>query len=137
MLYKLRYQFDKDYKVNKLITFRQNLRYPELKICIDIILEHFVQGWQKYFDEQKIELNEDQSEIELFYLAYKAIKICLTYPEYEEIFQTKDLLKLAKTYAEHFNQDDRTIQDAYNINDKDLVIRDCRKKNKTLQQIDC
>lgn len=125
--YKLCYEFDKDYKVNKLITFRRNLRYPELKICIDIILEHFVLGWQKYFDEQNIELNEEQSEIELFYLAYKAIKICLTYPEYEEIFQIKDLLALAKTYAEHYNQDDLTIQNTYNTNNRELVVsaQDC------------
>ena len=101
--------------------------YPELKICIDIILEHFVLGWQKYFDEQNIELNEEQSEIELFYLAYKAIKICLTYPEYEEIFQIKDLLALAKTYAEHYNQDDLTIQNTYNTNNRELVVsaQDC------------
>ena len=82
--YKLFYEFDKDYKDNKLATFRKKLRYPELKVCLDVIIEHFVQAWQKYFDEQEIELEDDKAEIELFYFAYKAVKICLTYPEYED-----------------------------------------------------
>ena len=102
--YKLFYEFDKDYKDNKLATFRKKLRYPELKVCLDVIIEHFVQAWQKYFDEQEIELEDDKAEIELFYFAYKAVKICLTYPEYEDLFEVKDLLSLAKTYAEHYNK---------------------------------
>jgi predicted ATPase len=103
--YKLCYVFDKKYKENKLGSFRRNIRYPELKVCLDVIIEHFVQAWQKYLDEQEIELNDERSEIVLFYLAYKAVKICLTYPEYEDLFEVNDLLALAKTYAEHYKQE--------------------------------
>lgn len=99
--YRLCYKFDTKYKANKLQAFRQKLR-EELKPCIDIIIEHFVQAWQKYFDEQEIELDPAREEIELFYFAYKSVKICLTYPEYTELFELDDLLSKAKTYADHF-----------------------------------
>ncbi len=99
--YKLYYEFDKNYKTNKLKSFRNKLR-EELKPCIDVIIEHFVQAWQKYFYYCGIELEPEREEIELFYFAYKSIKICLTYPEYKELFGLDDLLSKAKTYEEHY-----------------------------------
>ena len=66
--YKLCYEFDKEYKNNKMATFRKKL-CEELKPCIDAIIEHFVQAWQKYFDEQEIKLDPDRKETELFYFA--------------------------------------------------------------------
>ena len=101
--YKLCYQFDKEYKNNKMETFRKKL-CEELKPCIDVIIEHFVQAWQKYFDEQKIELEPDRQEMELFYFAYKSVKICLTYPEYKDLFELEDLLGQAKTLEEHYGK---------------------------------
>ena len=126
--YKLCYAFDKKYKENKLDSFRRNIRYPELKVCVDVIIEHFVQAWQKYLDEQEIELNDDLSEIELFYLAYKAVKICLTYPKYEDLFEVNDLLALAKTYAEHYKQEGRfqTRKKEGNVKEEKIVgAQDC------------
>lgn len=97
--YRLCYEFNEDYKTIKLRSFRQKIQ-EELKPCLDIILEHFTQGWQRYFDENEIELDKGREEIELFYFAYKAVKICLTYPEYVALFQLDDLLSLAKSYRE-------------------------------------
>lgn len=124
--YRLCYEFDKEYKTNKLKLFRKKLR-EDLKLCIDIIIEHFVQVWQKYFDEQKIDL-ETGKEIELFFFAYKSVKICLTYPEYKYIFDLEDLLSLAKTIPEHYDKD---TYDYVHIPDKD------KKKQKYVGAKDC
>lgn len=102
--FRLCYEFDKEYKKNKLDAFRKKL-CEDLKPCIDAILKSFTDVWHKYFEEQKIELIAEEKEIELFYFAYKSVKICLTYPEYKDIFELEELLKIAKTYAEHFHQE--------------------------------
>lgn len=127
--HRLCYEFDKDYKSNKMKSFRRKLR-EELKPCIDVIISHFEQAWQKYFDEEGIELDPDRQEIELFYLAYKSVKICLTYPEYVELFELEDLLGIAKTYAEHFGSEGQyTINKTNGRGEEQKVVgaQDCVK----------
>ena len=126
--YKLCYEFNKDYKNQKMVSFRGKLP-EELKPCIDIVIEHFVQAWLKYFDEKDIELEQEREEIELFYFAYKSVKICLTYPDYRELFGLDELLALAKTYAEHYGDEGKryTIKktDGHGKEQKVVGAKDC------------
>lgn len=125
---RLCYEFNKGYKSQKMESFRRKLR-DELKPCIDIIIEHFVQAWQKYFDEEEIELDLEREEVELFYFAYKSVKICLTYPEYMELFGLDELLGLAKTYAEHYGEQGEGYvirkTDRYGREQKMVGAKDC------------
>lgn len=97
--YRLYYEFDKDYKKNKLASFRRKVHYPEIRRSLDVIISHFSQAWQKYFVEQGIDINDQKSDIELFYFAYKTLKICLTYPEYKDLFQVTDMIIYIQTTA--------------------------------------
>lgn len=116
--YKLCYRFNVDYKHQKLKEFRSNLRNPELKICLDLIIEHFVQAWDKYLNEVDVTIPNSRREIETFYLAYKALKICLTYPAFIEKFHLYELLSLAKPYSEHFK--DLSSSHYHNNRDKSI-----------------
>ena len=98
--FRLCYEFDKRYKKNKLESLRRKVRYLELQHCIDVIISHFSKAWKRYFEEQGIEINDQKSEAELFYLAYKSIKICLTYPEYKDLFQVWDIRSYILTNVE-------------------------------------
>lgn len=124
--YRLCYEFNENYKTIKLRAFRQKIQ-EELKPCLDIILEHFTQGWQRFFDENGIELEKGREEIELFYFAYKTVKICLTYPEYVVMFQLDDLLSLAKSYSELYATEGRldTSKKMGGLDRKIVAANDC------------
>ncbi len=53
-----------------------------------------------FFDRWGIKLNQNMSkrdEITLYYLAYKTLKICSTYPHYKEISDWDSLMKKCKS----------------------------------------
>lgn len=98
----LHYRYNKDYKTHKTESFRKNLKntFPVLTDNLDILLRHFELAWEKLI---KDELNSDlldyynpRHETIIFFLAYKSVKICLTYPSFREMFKLSTLLSLAE-----------------------------------------
>lgn len=71
------------------------------KIKYERSLDHFRQSWRRYFTKIGVDIDNlkkdnilDVGKVCLTYLAYKTYKICLTYPEYIELYN-KRALKMA------------------------------------------
>lgn len=117
--YKLCYKIDKGYIERKKLEINSNGEYAALMPVADSIIEGFKKIWKKYFEEEKIKLSADEKDVELFYFAYKSLKICLIYPEYKELFDLDGLLKLARPmdrvleertgYHEEHEEGDNTV----------------------------
>lgn len=94
----LNYRFNYNYKENKQNRlYERPLKY-ELKLIQDIIIAQLEELWESVLLEQaKIELNpaeNQKDETLLYYLAYKTLKICLTYPLFKDLSGIQTLLEL-------------------------------------------
>lgn len=96
----LLYRYNKNYRDDKLKKFRNKIRQKYLVNTVDLLVKHFEYVWHKIIlDEHSIDLQNASEEINqtaLFFLAYKSVKICLTYPSFMEKLKVSELEKLAK-----------------------------------------
>lgn len=98
----LHYMYNEDYKTHKTDSFRINLKktFPVLTDCIDLMIRHFEEAWAKLIEEEPnlnlVDGSNSRYNTIIFFLAYKSIKICLTYPSFREMFKLKTLLSLAE-----------------------------------------
>lgn len=92
------YRFDYNFKERKYAHLYENPIHPYLRQCQNSLISQLEDLWEKkLLDFFEIELDpaENQNEeIALFYLAYKTLKICSTYPNFKTISKFDELLDL-------------------------------------------
>lgn len=93
-----KYRFNPQYKELKQQKLLEKPIRNEIKDGQDLLIAQIEELWKKFlFDRWGIELNQNMSkrdEITLYYLAYKTLKICSTYPHYKEISDWDSLMKM-------------------------------------------
>ena len=93
-----KYRFNPQYKELKQQKLLEKPIRNEIKDGQDLLIAQIEELWKKFlFDRWGIKLNQNMSkrdEITLYYLAYKTLKICSTYPHYKEISDWDSLMKM-------------------------------------------
>ena len=95
------YELDKEYKTRTEKNYQQSLydQYPGLDVRH--IIRHFESLWEGYFqaeyDEDIKDEYRNRYEQALFYMAYKTVKICLTYQDYSKAFGLDSMLRHCNT----------------------------------------
>ena len=98
----LHYRYNEDYKTHKTESFRKNLKntFPVLTDSLDLLIRHFELAWEKLIEEELnsdlVDYSDSRYNTIVFFLAYKSVKICLTYPSFREMFKFNTLLSLAE-----------------------------------------
>lgn len=91
-------RFNPDYSDDKLDDLMEKPLKDEIKLCQTKLIVELERIWDSVLtNEYGITINAPHSERDanlIFYLAYKSLKICLTYPSYREISKLDDLLLL-------------------------------------------
>ena len=102
------YELDKGYKSRIEKEFQQLIlnRYEGLNI--QFVIRAFEIAWEQWFlkehDDKKVPDNYNVLfEMALFYMAYKSVKICMTYEDYRRTFDIDKMIKSSK------NLDDFTM----------------------------
>lgn len=128
----LRYVFNTSYKDMKMAQLSEEPICYELKYCFDVLCRHFEEAWNKRlkdnFDIDLEDSNNPRCEIELFYLAYKSIKIAMTYPGYTDLFDRDSLLSIAVP-EEMINPQRKTGKKVIGNNDLGKWIGQHNQKN--------
>lgn len=83
----LQYEFDKDYKSRTEKNYQQTILEQYEGLDVRHVIRSLESAWEQVFlsehdNEKVLEEYTDQYEMALFYMAYKTIKICLTYEDY-------------------------------------------------------
>ena len=97
----LHYEFDKDYKSKTEKTYQQSIIEQYDGLDIRHVIRSFETAWEQVFfeehdDETVADEYHDQYEMALFYMAYKSVKICMTYEDYRKAFGVNKLIKVCK-----------------------------------------
>lgn len=94
------FRFINDYYEKKSVSLSERPIRSEIKGVEDILIFNLEQIWEGLLQEKLQRLfnpgNSDRDKNSLYYLAYKTLKICATYPEYRESSHFDDLLALKK-----------------------------------------
>jgi hypothetical protein len=102
----------------KTLSYKINLNYKEEKLerfiksntqfnaeMLKSIIHQLESKWEKYVGDNLEELyvvNSDEYQLVLFYLAYKTLKICLTYNDYFEILDVNKLKQICDEGSDSF-----------------------------------
>lgn len=93
-----RYRFISDYWEKKSMSFMEKPVRSELKGVEDILIFNLEQIWEDLLEEElKRPFEPADSERDknaLYYLAYKTLKICATYPKYREASKMNSLFDM-------------------------------------------
>ncbi len=97
----LHYEFDKNYKSRTEKNYQQVIFDQYEGLDVRHVIRSLEAAWEQVFffehnDEPVTDIYTDQYEMALFYMAYKTIKICLTYEDYGKAFGVNKLIKAAK-----------------------------------------
>ena len=97
----LHYELDKDYKTRTEKTYQQSIMEQYDGLDIRHVIRSFETAWEQVFfeehdDESVADEYLDQYEMALFYMAYKSVKICMTYEDYGKAFGVSKLIKVSK-----------------------------------------
>lgn len=98
----LHYRYIENYKENKTESFRRDLKknYPVLTDSIDLLIRHFEWEWGNMIQEELgydfADYSDSRNDTIVFFLAYKSIKIWLTYPSFREKINLEALLSSAE-----------------------------------------
>lgn len=97
----LHYEIDKDYKSRTEKNYQQSIIEQYGGLDIRHIIRSFETAWEQVFleehdDESVADEYHDQYELALFYMAYKSVKICMTYEDYGKAFGVNKLIKVSK-----------------------------------------
>lgn len=109
----LQYEFDKDYKSRTEKNYQQTILEQYEGLDVRHVIRSLESAWEQVFlsehdDEKVLEEYTDQYEMALFYMAYKTIKICLTYEDYGKTFGVTKLIKASKeldSFTEYVRKD--------------------------------
>lgn len=95
----LTYKINFDYKAEKLERFIKSTSLLNADVLKSII-SLFEMKWERYVGEKLrilYTLHSDEYNLVLFYLAYKTLKICLTYNDYFELLDLTSLVDACKS----------------------------------------
>lgn len=97
----LQYELDKDYKSRTEKTYQQSITEQYGGLDIRHVIRSFETAWEQVFFEEHDDENiadeyHDLYEMALFYMAYKSVKICMTYEDYGKTFGVNKLIKVSK-----------------------------------------
>lgn len=95
----LSYKINFNYKTEKLERFIKSNSQFNAEMLKSVILQLELK-WETHIGdklEKLYKVNSDEYQLVLFYMAYKTLKICLTYNDY---FETLDVNKLKNKYNE-------------------------------------
>ncbi len=97
----LQYELDKDYKSRTEKTYQQSITEQYGGLDIRHMIRSFETAWEQVFfeehdDESVADEYHDLYEMALFYMAYKSVKICMTYEDYGKTFGVSKLIKVSK-----------------------------------------
>ena len=106
----LSYQINLKYKEEKLERFIRT--HPEFNSeMLKSIIHQLESKWENHISdelEQLYEIHSDEYNLALFYLAYKTLKICLTYNDYIETIDINSLKRACdggvKTFQKYLNK---------------------------------
>lgn len=102
----IHYELDKEYKLRVEKNYWQSVDEQYRGLDIRHIIRHFETLWGKYFQtefEGEIHENcQERYEQALFYMAYKTVKVCLTYEDYSKALGLENMVKHCDT-LERFN----------------------------------
>ena len=93
------FRLSKDYKERKMASLVSKPIKSEIKEVTDILIFRLENIWENVLQKELKRLFSsvsDRDKNALFYLAYKTLKISLTYPEYKELSHFEDLLAMKK-----------------------------------------
>ena len=100
----LSYKINFNYKVEKLERFiKANSQFNAE--MLKSIIHQLELKWEKHVGDKLGELynvNSDEYQLVLFYMAYKTLKICLTYNDYFEILKVNELKEIYNEGANSF-----------------------------------
>lgn len=100
----LSYKINFNYKAEKLERFIKSNSQFNAEMLKSIIHQLELK-WEKYAGDKLEELynvNSDEYQLVLFYMAYKTLKICLTYNDYFEILNVNKLKKIYDEGSDSF-----------------------------------
>lgn len=100
----LSYKINFNYKAEKLERFIKSNSQFNAEMLKSIIHQLELK-WEKYVGNKLEELynvNSDEYQLVLFYMAYKTLKICLTYNDYFEILNVNELKKKCDEGSDSF-----------------------------------
>ena len=94
----LHYELDKDYKSRTEKNYQQTILEKYDGLDIRHVIRSFESAWkqmlqEEYHDEYVSDEYNDLYEMALFYMAYKSVKICMTYEDYGKAFGVNKLVK--------------------------------------------
>ena len=95
---KFKYRYINDYWEKKSMSFMEKPVRSELNGVEDILIFNLEHIWEDLLEEQLHRQfksdDSDRDKNSLFYLAYKTLKICATYPKYREASKMNGLLDM-------------------------------------------
>ena len=104
----LHYELNEKFRDSKLARFKNNYQpiLPD-KVTIDELVESFESSWRNKLDSENISLaewSENIVNLTVFYLAYKSLKICLTYNDYYALIGMDALKEKAESHKRGFQK---------------------------------
>lgn len=110
-------RFNPDYSDDKLDELMEEPLKDEIKLCQTKLIKELERIWDSFLtNEYGITINVPNSERDanlIFYLAYKTLKICLTYPTYRETSKLDDLLLLKEQVMTGDSGKERPLKDKF------------------------
>ena len=98
---KLRYRYINDYWEKKSMSFMDKPVRSELKGVEDILIFNLEQIWEELLLKKTRRVfspgDSDRDKNLLYYLGYKTLKICATYPKYREASRMNSLYDMKET----------------------------------------
>ena len=109
----IHYELDKDYKSRTEKTYLQSIIEQYDGLDIRYVIRCFETAWEQVFFEEHnnkrvADEYRDHYDLALFYMAYKSVKICLTYEDYRKAFGVSKLIKVGKNlddFTEYVNDE--------------------------------
>lgn len=98
---KIHYELDKDYKSRTEKAYQQSIIEQYNGLDIRHVIRCFETAWEQVFFEEHnnkkvADEYHDQYDMAMFYMAYKSVKICMTYEDYRKAFGVSKLIKVSK-----------------------------------------
>ena len=118
-----KYKFNPQYKELKQQKLLEKPIRNEIRDGQDLIIAQIEELWKKILiGKWNIDLEQNNSkrdEIALYYLAYKTLKICSTYPHYKEMSDWDSLMKM---------QEPKMMIDSRTGNERPVINKDGSKR---------
>lgn len=111
------YKMKENYENERRKALQKEFKDLLLASHIDDLLNKFVEEWKSVLQEmhnvQTAELNKSHIDKCIFFLAYKSVKICLTYTSYKELIHLEQIEKMASNDIENEDVQRKLNMDAW------------------------